>query len=82
MFKADVQCVLDRPCSTLLEKQVQAELVLNQMASSYFNISYCFSFIHQFPELQEMSEELGVKEVQGEDAPKKEGLGKSCLRSR
>ena len=35
MFKADVQCMLNRPCQTLLEKQGQAKLVLHQMASSY-----------------------------------------------
>ena len=35
MFKADVQCVLNRARQALWEKQVQAELVLNQMASSY-----------------------------------------------
>ena len=34
MFKADVQCMLNRPRQALLEKQGQAELVFNQMASS------------------------------------------------
>ena len=47
MFEADVQCVLNRPRQALLEKQGQAELVLNQMASSYtpmYPIA-CHSFI-------------------------------------
>ena len=35
MFKADGQCVLSIPCQGFPEKQGQAELVLNQMASSY-----------------------------------------------
>ena len=35
MFKAGVQCMLNRPCQTLLEKQGQDKLVLNQMTSSY-----------------------------------------------
>ena len=35
MFKADIQYMLNRPHQALLEKQVQAKLVLNQMASSY-----------------------------------------------
>ena len=34
MFRADVQCMLNRPRQTLLEKQGQAELVLHLMASS------------------------------------------------
>ena len=35
MFKEDEQCMLDRPRQAFLEKQGQAKLVLNQMASSY-----------------------------------------------
>ena len=35
MVKADVQCMLNRPREDFLEKQGQAELGLNQMASSH-----------------------------------------------
>ena len=47
MFKADVQCMLNRPPQALLEKQGQAELVLTQMASSYSPIYHiaCHLFI-------------------------------------
>ena len=31
-----------------MEKQDQAELVLNQVASSYTPVSYCLSFIDQY----------------------------------
>ena len=37
-FKADVQCMLDRPHQAILKKQGEAKLVLNQMASSYTSI--------------------------------------------
>ena len=35
MLKADVQWILNRPHQAFLERQGQAELVLNQMASMY-----------------------------------------------
>ena len=43
MFKVDGQCVLNRPHQTFWEKQAQAELILNQMASSYTPV-YPFAF--------------------------------------
>ena len=51
MFKADTQCMLNRPHEVLLEKQGQAELVLNQMASSYTPIypiacHFFINFLH------------------------------------
>ena len=44
MFKAEVQCMLNRPRQAFLEKQGQAELVLSQMASSYTSMCILLLF--------------------------------------
>lgn len=43
VFKADVQCVLNRPRQAFLEKQGWAQLVLNQTASSHLQCNVLLS---------------------------------------